>query len=196
MISAADSTSVHAMYCTERKGGCVPPNGSDSFCSWRSAVECGMVAAGDAARARRPYCVGLSQSEEPTAGSHSTRRRRQRRQPMRAMLEKVLRKVRRGEMPPAGIPRPAAPVTAASRNAGSSPWTGLRGGDPNPGRPGGPPAEPRGIQQRDPRSAGTGHQTRVRRCRWTIRATVSTNTATCFRSRRPCWRSTCRRRAR
>ena len=41
-----------------------------------------------------------------------------------AVLERVLRKFRTGEMPPAGMPRPAAPAAAHSRNSWKNRSTG------------------------------------------------------------------------
>jgi hypothetical protein len=52
--------------------------------------------------------------------------------------EKVIRKVRAGMMPPAGMPRPVTPHSARSPVARSESWT-----PPRPARP--VPAEPSSI---------------------------------------------------
>ena len=52
-----------------------------------------------------------------------------------AILEKVIRKVRTGEMPPAGMPRPAAPVSAAFTKSLEDSLDRAAAANPNPGRP-------------------------------------------------------------
>ena len=52
-----------------------------------------------------------------------------------AVLEKVLHKLRSGEMPPAGMPRPDAPTTAAFTGWLTSELDRAAAGHPNPGRP-------------------------------------------------------------
>jgi len=52
-----------------------------------------------------------------------------------AVLEKVLHKLRSGEMPPAGMPRPDAPTTAAFTSWLTSELDRAAAGHPNPGRP-------------------------------------------------------------
>ena len=52
-----------------------------------------------------------------------------------ALLERVLRKFRSGEMPPAGMPRPAAPVAAAFTKSLEDSLDQAAAGNPNPGRP-------------------------------------------------------------
>ena len=51
------------------------------------------------------------------------------------ILERVLRKVRTGEMPPAGMPRPAAPVLAAFTKSLEDTLDKAAAAHPNPGRP-------------------------------------------------------------
>src|SRR6202050_3512692 len=52
-----------------------------------------------------------------------------------AIMERVLRKVRTGEMPPAGMPRPPAPVLAAFTKSLESTLDQAAAAHPNPGRP-------------------------------------------------------------
>ena len=52
-----------------------------------------------------------------------------------ALLERVLRKVRTGEMPPAGMPRPAAPAAAAFTKFLEDALDRAAAANPNPGRP-------------------------------------------------------------
>jgi hypothetical protein len=52
-----------------------------------------------------------------------------------ALLERVLRKFRSGEMPPAGMPRPAVPVAAAFTKSLADSLDQAAAGNPNPGRP-------------------------------------------------------------
>ncbi|MCX6629077.1 MAG: hypothetical protein NTW28_15775, partial [Candidatus Solibacter sp.] len=52
-----------------------------------------------------------------------------------AVLEKVLRKVRTGEMPPAGLPRPAVAVSAAFTKSLEEALDRAAAANPNPGRP-------------------------------------------------------------
>jgi cytochrome c553 len=52
-----------------------------------------------------------------------------------AVLEKVLHKLHSGEMPPAGMPRPDAPTTAAFTRWLTSELDRAAAGHPNPGRP-------------------------------------------------------------
>ncbi len=51
------------------------------------------------------------------------------------VLERVLRKVRSGEMPPAGLPRPAAPVLASFTKSVEDSLDRASAAHPNPGRP-------------------------------------------------------------
>ena len=51
------------------------------------------------------------------------------------LLERVLRKFRSGEMPPAGMPRPAAPVAAEFTKSLEESLDRAAAGNPNPGRP-------------------------------------------------------------
>src|SRR5256885_5380232 len=51
------------------------------------------------------------------------------------VLEKVLRKVRTGEMPPAGLPRPAAAVSASFIKSLEEALDRAAAAGPNPGRP-------------------------------------------------------------
>ena len=52
-----------------------------------------------------------------------------------AVLEKVLRKIRTGEMPPAGMPRPAAPTAASFTKSLEDALDRAAAANPNPGRP-------------------------------------------------------------
>ena len=52
-----------------------------------------------------------------------------------AVLERVIRKVSSGEMPPAGMPRPAAPVSAAFAKSLEDSLDRAAVANPNPGRP-------------------------------------------------------------
>jgi hypothetical protein len=52
-----------------------------------------------------------------------------------AIMERVLRKVRTGEMPPAGMPRPPAPVLTAFTKSLESTLDQAAAAHPNPGRP-------------------------------------------------------------
>src|SRR5690242_14040212 len=52
-----------------------------------------------------------------------------------ALLERVLRKFRTGEMPPAGMPRPAAPAAAAFTKFLEDSLDQVAAAKPNPGRP-------------------------------------------------------------
>jgi mono/diheme cytochrome c family protein len=52
-----------------------------------------------------------------------------------AIMERVLRKVRTGEMPPAGMPRPPAPVLAAFTKSLEGALDQAAAAHPNPGRP-------------------------------------------------------------
>jgi hypothetical protein len=55
--------------------------------------------------------------------------------PNAAILEKVLRKLRTAEMPPAGMPRPTAPVSAAFTRSLEESLDRAAAARPNPGRP-------------------------------------------------------------
>ncbi len=111
--------------------------------------------------------------------------------------EKVIRKMRAGAMPPAGMPRPDAAhargaASPISRRRSTAPrWHG-----PNPGPASAAPPEPRGVRQRHPRPAGARGRRRRRCCRRTIRPTASTTSPTCSACRRRCSSATCRRRRR
>jgi mono/diheme cytochrome c family protein len=52
-----------------------------------------------------------------------------------ALLERVLRKFRTGEMPPAGMPRPAAPASAAFTKFLEESLDRVGAANPNPGPP-------------------------------------------------------------
>jgi hypothetical protein len=52
-----------------------------------------------------------------------------------AVLEKVLRKLRTGEMPPAGMPRPAAPASSSFTKSLEDALDRAAAANPNPGRP-------------------------------------------------------------
>src|SRR4051812_27304056 len=63
------------------------------------------------------YCVGCHNQKNPTAGVALNGVDLANAGENAAVLERVLRKVRTGEMPPAGMPHPAAPVAASFTKA-------------------------------------------------------------------------------
>ena len=83
-----------------------------------------------------PVLRGVPQPEERDGRSGPQRNRLR---PMLAatppLLERVLRKFRTGEMPPAGMPRPAAPVAAAFTKSLEESLDRAAAANPNPGRP-------------------------------------------------------------
>ena len=107
------------------------------------------------------------------------------------LLERVLRKFRSGEMPPAGMPRPAAPVAAAFTKSLEESLDHAAAGNPNPGRP----AVHRlnrveysnAIRDMLALDIQPGAAAGRR-----FRATASTISATCCRCRRRCSNTTCR----
>ena len=92
-----------------------------------------------AAPAPRPlldqYCVGCHNQKNATAGVALNGIDVANAGGNAAILEKVLRKVRTGEMPPAGMPRPAAPASAAFTKSLEDALDRAAAANPNPGRP-------------------------------------------------------------
>src|ERR1035441_5410234 len=92
-----------------------------------------------AAPAPRPvleqYCVGCHNQKNATAGVALNALDLANAGPGAAVLERVLRKVRTGEMPPAGMPRPAAPVSASFTQSLEDALDRAAAANPNPGRP-------------------------------------------------------------
>jgi len=81
------------------------------------------------------YCVGCHNQKNPTAGIALNGVDPANAGGNAAVLEKVLRKVRTGEMPPPGMPRPAAPVATAFTKSLEESLDRAAAGHPNPGRP-------------------------------------------------------------
>src|SRR3954454_2837122 len=81
------------------------------------------------------YCVGCHNQKNPTAGIALNGIDVANAGVNTAVLEKVLRKVRTGEMPPAGLPRPAAPVAATFTKTLEDSLDKYAAAHPNPGRP-------------------------------------------------------------
>jgi cytochrome c553 len=81
------------------------------------------------------YCVGCHNQKNATAGVALNIVDFADAGGNAAILEKVLRKVRTGEMPPAGMPRPAAPVSAAFTKTLEDALDRAAAAHPNPGRP-------------------------------------------------------------
>ena len=114
-----------------------------------------------------------------------------------ALWEKVVRKVRSGAMPPANLPRPDATTLCRVGSSLETSLDRIAAAKPNPGRPAhGAPSESCRIHQRRPRSACGRNRWPGRCSRPTIRATASTTSATCCRSRRACSSAICWRRPR
>ena len=112
------------------------------------------------------------------------------------MWEKVVRRLRAGAMPPAGLPRPDAAthdrlVSFLERRSRSGAvaqpeaWPRLS-----------PPPESSRVRQRGPRPAGPRGRRVHACCRRTIRRTASTTTPTCSASHLRCWSAISRRRRR
>ena len=81
------------------------------------------------------YCIGCHNQKNATAGIALNGIDLDNTAANGALLEKVLRKVRRGEMPPAGMPRPpAASIATFTRNLESA-LDRAAAAHPNPGRP-------------------------------------------------------------
>src|ERR1039457_7603294 len=83
------------------------------------------------------YCAGCHNQKNATAGIALNGIDLANAGGNAAVLEKVLRKLRTGEMPPAGMPRPAAPVSAAFTKSLEDALDRGGGGQPNSGRPAG-----------------------------------------------------------
>src|ERR1035438_704738 len=92
-----------------------------------------------AAPAPRPlleqYCVVCHNQKNATAGVALNGIDLANAGPGAAVLERVLRKVRTGEMPPAGMPRPAAPVSASFTQSLEDALDRAAGANPNPRPP-------------------------------------------------------------
>ena len=81
------------------------------------------------------YCVGCHNQKNATAGVALNGIDFANAAGNAALLERVLRKLRTGEMPPAGMPRPAAPVAAAFTKSLEDSLDRAAAANPNPGRP-------------------------------------------------------------
>src|SRR5450432_721211 len=92
------------------------------------------AAAADAMFGR--YCQGCHNDKLKTAGVSLTGIHTADAGPSAATLERVLRKVRTGEMPPFGLPRPDAPVSAGFVKFLGTQLDHAAAAKPNPGAPG------------------------------------------------------------
>ncbi len=81
------------------------------------------------------YCVGCHNTRLKTGGLALDSLDLQAVGPHAETWEKVLRKLRSGQMPPAGVPRPDRAATAAFTSALASSLDRAAQGAPNPGRP-------------------------------------------------------------
>src|SRR5271166_2820088 len=81
------------------------------------------------------YCVGCHNQKNATAGVALNGIDVSDAAGNAATLDRVLRKLRTGEMPPAGMPRPAAPAVAAFTKSLEESLDRASAADPNPGRP-------------------------------------------------------------
>jgi mono/diheme cytochrome c family protein len=81
------------------------------------------------------YCVGCHNQKNATAGVALNGIDVADAAGNAAILERVLRKLRTGEMPPAGMPRPAAPAVAAFTKSLEESLDRAAAANPNPGRP-------------------------------------------------------------
>ncbi|HEV3200061.1 MAG TPA: DUF1592 domain-containing protein [Bryobacteraceae bacterium] len=81
------------------------------------------------------YCVGCHNQKLSTAGVCLQGLDFSNAPVNAAILERVIRKVSSGEMPPAGMPRPAAPVAAAFTKSLADSLDRAAAANPNPGRP-------------------------------------------------------------
>jgi len=81
------------------------------------------------------YCVGCHNQKTATAGVALNGIDLANAGGNAAVLEKVLRKLRTGEMPPAGMPRPAAPASKAFTKSLEDALDRAAAANPNPGRP-------------------------------------------------------------
>lgn len=82
------------------------------------------------------YCQGCHNDKLKTAGVSLTGVHTADAAPSAAILERVLRKVRTGEMPPLGMPRPDAPVSAGFVKFLEAQLDQAAAAKPNPGAPG------------------------------------------------------------
>lgn len=81
------------------------------------------------------YCAGCHNQKNPTAGVALNGLDLSHPGPNAAVLEKALRKFRTGEMPPAGMPRPAAAAGTAFIKTLEDGLDKAAAANPNPGRP-------------------------------------------------------------
>ncbi len=81
------------------------------------------------------YCVGCHNQKNATAGVALNGIDIADAAKDAPILERVLRKLRTGEMPPAGMPRPAAPMVAAFTKSLEDSLDRAAAANPNPGRP-------------------------------------------------------------
>jgi mono/diheme cytochrome c family protein len=94
------------------------------------------VATADSSRALvNEYCLSCHSKEMATAGVVLEDVDFTRVPNSASVLERVLRKIRGGEMPPPGMPRPPAPVAAAFANWLEKQLDQAAAANPNPGRP-------------------------------------------------------------
>ncbi len=81
------------------------------------------------------YCVGCHNQKNATAGVALNGIDFADAAGNAAILERVLRKLRTGEMPPAGMPHPAVPAVAAFTKSLEESLDRVAAANPNPGRP-------------------------------------------------------------
>ena len=118
-------------------------------------------ASGPAARSALvdQYCVTCHNDRLKTGGLGAREDRRRRCRTANAeVLEKVVRKLRSGQMPPEGRPRPDKPTVDAFAASLETALDRAAASAPNPGPRRVAPLEPRRVRQRHPRSAGARHR--------------------------------------
>src|ERR1035438_5501566 len=81
------------------------------------------------------YCALCHNQKNPTAGVNLSAPDLLNPSTNGELMERVLRKFETGEMPPAGMPRPAAPVAAAFTKSLEDTLDRAAAAHPNPGRP-------------------------------------------------------------
>ena len=125
------------------------------------------------------YCVGCHNQKNATAGVALNGIDIADAAKNAPVLERVLRKVRTGEMPPAGMPHPPAPAVAAFTKSLEDSLDRAAAANPNPGRP--------AVHRLNRAEYSNAIRDVLAldiqpgpRSRWTIPATASTTSATCF----------------
>ncbi len=108
--------------------------GSSVFHSWVAIPLLAVAATAQPRPFTDQYCVVCHNSKNPTAGVSLTGLKTATPEDP-ALLERVLRKVSTGEMPPAGMPRPAPAVLDPFTKSLVSVLDGAAAANPNPGRP-------------------------------------------------------------